>query len=572
MALGALSRRLWCPRDSRSSRAFSARAKLGVAAGRTRRRIAQDAGEGGDASDPDPLQRFGGLGEDVQPGERYAALLAGVHRTVGALDPDQDVLDEAQLARRVGDRTGVGLIEDGDGLRAVRQHLGQRTARDLDEVAHVAGTSSGGPQGAGLGQVDGGGARDVPGDGPDQLGVAAELLDDEPEPDAEPLRLGRQQRGVLLDGVQVHDIGVGRDRAVPVEGGRGVDEPGVTGDQGVEKHGQWSFWSSRAASELRRMPMTRSAPYSHRIDAHGPVGQLGGVVQGGAGHAVEERGDLVTGVGADGVRGRSETGRHGGQLAGDGAVQTDEETAVLGVGDAHLRDALHLSGRQPFRDLGTDAGLHGPHDGDVGEGAQGVERLVALDLPAARVVVPPDVRDEIPGPDDHADTLRPVQLEQGEAGGVGAQLDPGGRGAHDRVVVVDDRADPGRPAGREDLGRVVGVREPLPGVLDVRPPEPPGREGLLESRGVVEVHLDGPHADAPQGDLGRAVDRGAVDEQRVTGPDGGVEGGPDRTRAGCPARRRRPRLRRSPRGRPRRARWCAGGPGRGPRRLSAEKS
>ena len=100
----------------------------------------------------------------------------------------------------------------------------------------------------------------MPGDGLDEFGIAAELLDDEPEPDAEAFGLGRQQRGVRLDGVQVHDIRVRGDRAVPVQSGRGVDEPGVTGEQGVEEHGQSSFGSSRAASELRRMSTTRSAP------------------------------------------------------------------------------------------------------------------------------------------------------------------------------------------------------------------------------------------------------------------------------------------------------------------------
>lgn len=100
----------------------------------------------------------------------------------------------------------------------------------------------------------------MPGDGADQLRVAAELLDDEPQADAEAFRLGRQQCGIGLHGVEVDDIGVGRDLAGPVQGGCGVDELGVAGEHGVEKHGQWSFGSSRAASERRRMSMTRSAP------------------------------------------------------------------------------------------------------------------------------------------------------------------------------------------------------------------------------------------------------------------------------------------------------------------------
>ncbi|SQA27209.1 Uncharacterised protein [Streptomyces griseus] len=100
----------------------------------------------------------------------------------------------------------------------------------------------------------------MPGDGPDQFGVAADLLDDEPQADAEAFGLGRQQGRVGLDGVEVHHIGVGRDLAPPVQGGRGVDELGVAGEHGVEKHGHWSFGSAIAASERRRMSMTRSAP------------------------------------------------------------------------------------------------------------------------------------------------------------------------------------------------------------------------------------------------------------------------------------------------------------------------
>lgn len=235
-------------------------AEVGGGGGYPGHRVAQDAGEGGDARDPDAVQCFGVLGEGLQTVERYAALLAGVDGAVCAFEPDQDVLDEAEAARRVGDGAGVGQIEDRDGLRAPGQHFGQRAPGNLDEVSEVAGLCSGGMQGAGLCRVDGGRAGDVPGDGPDQFGVAAELLDDEPEADAETFGLGRQQCGVGLDGVQVDDVGVGRDLAVAVQCGRGIDEPGIAGEYGVEKHGQSSFGSSRAASERRRMSMTRSAP------------------------------------------------------------------------------------------------------------------------------------------------------------------------------------------------------------------------------------------------------------------------------------------------------------------------
>lgn len=62
----------------------------------------------------------------------------------------------------------------------------------------------------------------------------------------------------------------------------------------------------------------------------------------------------------------------------------------------------------------------------MGEGAQGVQRLVALDLPAAGVVVAADAPDQVARTDDQSDALGPMELEEREAGGVGAQFDPGG--------------------------------------------------------------------------------------------------------------------------------------------------
>lgn len=68
-------------------------------------------------------------------------------------------------------------------------------------------------------------------------------------------------------------------------------------------------------------------------------------------------------------------------------------------------------------------------------------------------------------------------------------------------------------------------------MLDVRPPEPAGRQSLAQCGTVVEVDLDGPHTDAAQGDLGGAVDGRPVDEQRIPGQYGGVERRADRARA-----------------------------------------
>lgn len=233
----------------------------GGGAWRARRWVAQDARERGDARDPHARQLFDGGREVVERIERNTAFLPGIDRTLRPFEAHEDVLDEALRAGLVRDRAGVVDVEDGHGLGAPGQHLGQRAAWDLHEVAEVARPRSRRVQGAGLRSVDGRVLRDVPGDRPDQLGVAAELLHDEPEGEPEPVGLGGEQRGVRLDRVEIHDVRVGRDRAPPVEVGRGVDELGVAGEQTVEEHGQSSFaWCFSTSRERRRMSITRSAP------------------------------------------------------------------------------------------------------------------------------------------------------------------------------------------------------------------------------------------------------------------------------------------------------------------------
>ncbi len=167
----------------------------------------------------------------------------------------------------------------------------------------------------------------------------------------------------------------------------------------------------------------------------------------------------------------------------------------------------------------------------MGEGAQRVQRLVALDLAAAGVVVGVDAFHQVPRADHDADALRAVQLEQREAGGVRAQFHAAGGDTHHRVVVVDDGAYPVGAAGGQDLARVVAVGQPLPGVLDVRPGEPSGRQGLVQGAGVVEVDLGSADTERAQRGGGGAVDRRAVDQQFGVRVEHGAERRPDGSRA-----------------------------------------
>lgn len=222
---------------------------------RAGQRIAQDAGERGDAREPDARQGLRRRREAVEAGERYAALLPRVD-LVGALKTHENVLDEAEPPGGVRDGAGVGEVEDGDRLRPPAEHLGQLTGRDLYEMAEVAGACPRVVQQPRLVRLDRREPGDVPGDRPDQRRIAADLLDHEPEREAEPFGLTGQQSGVGLHGVGVDHVRVGWDGAGAVQRDRHIDERGVAGQDSVQEHGQ----SFRSCSERRRISITRSAP------------------------------------------------------------------------------------------------------------------------------------------------------------------------------------------------------------------------------------------------------------------------------------------------------------------------
>ena len=204
--------------------------------------VVQEGWKGGEPGEGQPVQAVDELDGLRQFIEVEASLVSRIEDILPVPHPEQDLLDPVPSGYGPGGFQRLVPGKDRPVLRRQARRLACLGSRHLHEVPQVSQPVAVGDDGPRACHVHGHiTVRAAVGDRPKSARRPSHLFAHRIDLQAPPLRFGRHETGVRLQGVEVQHVAVGGDQVVLVELDRCLQEGPVPGDQGIKEHRHLRF-------------------------------------------------------------------------------------------------------------------------------------------------------------------------------------------------------------------------------------------------------------------------------------------------------------------------------------------